>query len=158
MAERKLDDSLGSFDRELASERERVAKERDARTAAGSAADAPGASDAASRAGDGATADNSSASTAAGTAVDSLPPNSQRAGDLKSERSARGAQDKEAAAAGSASGSANGAAGRNIPDGSDDDIIARRLRKAAEQETDPELKERLWQEYIEYKRSGQNKG
>jgi hypothetical protein len=40
-----------------------------------------------------------------------------------------------------------------IPDGSDDDVIARRLRKAAEQETDPELKDRLWKEYVEYKKN-----
>jgi len=45
--------------------------------------------------------------------------------------------------------------GTKIPDGSDDDVVARRLRKAAEQETDPELKEKLWQEYIEYKKSAQ---
>src|SRR6186713_258432 len=39
------------------------------------------------------------------------------------------------------------------PAGSNDDIVARRLRKAAEQETDPELKEKLWKEYIEYKKN-----
>ena len=41
------------------------------------------------------------------------------------------------------------------PDGSDDDIVARQLREAAEQETDPELKEKLWREYEAYKRGGQ---
>jgi hypothetical protein len=35
----------------------------------------------------------------------------------------------------------------------DDDIVARQLREAAENETDPELKEKLWKEYEEYKRS-----
>jgi len=39
-------------------------------------------------------------------------------------------------------------------DGSDDDIVARQLREAAEQETDPVLKEKLWQEYEAYKRGG----
>lgn len=39
----------------------------------------------------------------------------------------------------------------NIPDGSDDDVVARQLRKAAEQETDPELKKKLWEEYRKYK-------
>ncbi len=53
--------------------------------------------------------------------------------------------------------SGNGAASREIPDGSDDDVVARRLRKAAEQETDPELKEKLWNEYIEYKKNAQGK-
>jgi hypothetical protein len=39
----------------------------------------------------------------------------------------------------------------NIPDGSDDDVVARQLREAAEKETDPELKKKLWEEYRRYK-------
>lgn len=39
-----------------------------------------------------------------------------------------------------------------MPDAKDDDIIARQLREAAMQETDPELKEKLWAEYQRYKR------
>ncbi len=35
----------------------------------------------------------------------------------------------------------------------DDDIVARQLREAAENETDPELKEKLWKEYRDYKKS-----
>ena len=35
--------------------------------------------------------------------------------------------------------------------GSDDDIIARQLREAAEKETDPILKKKLWEEYRKYK-------
>lgn len=34
---------------------------------------------------------------------------------------------------------------------SDDDIVAKQLREAAEQETDPEIKARLWEEYYQYK-------
>ena len=37
------------------------------------------------------------------------------------------------------------------PDTYDDDIVARQLREAAEQETDPELKKKLWEEYRRYK-------
>ncbi len=33
----------------------------------------------------------------------------------------------------------------------DDDIVARQLREAAEQETDPVLKEKLWKEYESYR-------
>ena len=36
--------------------------------------------------------------------------------------------------------------------GSDDDDVARQLREAAENETDPELKAKLWDEYRRYKR------
>jgi len=35
----------------------------------------------------------------------------------------------------------------------DDDIVARQLREAAENETDPELKAKLWKEYEEYKKN-----
>ena len=37
----------------------------------------------------------------------------------------------------------------------DDDIVARQLREAAENETDPELKEKLWKEYEEYRKNTQ---
>jgi hypothetical protein len=41
---------------------------------------------------------------------------------------------------------------RTVEDETDDDIVARQLREAAEKETDPELKEKLWKEYEDYKR------
>ncbi len=45
----------------------------------------------------------------------------------------------------------------NIPDGDDDDIVARQLREAAMAEKDPELRERLWQEYRDYKSGAKRK-
>jgi hypothetical protein len=42
----------------------------------------------------------------------------------------------------------------DIPDGHGDDIIARQLREAAENETDPVLREKLWEEYKKYKGGG----
>ncbi|MFU8876686.1 MAG: hypothetical protein ACNA7E_00985 [Wenzhouxiangellaceae bacterium] len=39
----------------------------------------------------------------------------------------------------------------DIPDRADDDIVARQLRAAAENEPDPELRARLWDEYRAYK-------
>jgi hypothetical protein len=38
-----------------------------------------------------------------------------------------------------------------IPDGSNDDVVARQLREAAEKENDPELQKKLWEEYRKYK-------
>jgi hypothetical protein len=38
-----------------------------------------------------------------------------------------------------------------IPTGDDDNIVARQLREAAEKETDPVLKKKLWDEYQKYK-------
>jgi len=40
----------------------------------------------------------------------------------------------------------------NLPDATDDDIIARQLREAAMQEEDPVLKDKLWEEYRKYKK------
>ena len=39
----------------------------------------------------------------------------------------------------------------DIPDGSDDDIVARQIREAAMAEKDPKLREKLWEEYRKYK-------
>ena len=40
----------------------------------------------------------------------------------------------------------------DIPDGSDDDVVARQIREAAMKETDPELRAALWEEYRKYKK------
>lgn len=50
-------------------------------------------------------------------------------------------------------GQGSSAGDRGRTDTEDDDIVARQLREAAENETDPELKEKLWKEYEEYKKS-----
>ncbi|MDP5209408.1 hypothetical protein [Microbulbifer sp. 2205BS26-8] len=39
----------------------------------------------------------------------------------------------------------------DIPNGTDDDVVARQIREAATRETDPELREKLWEEYRKYK-------
>lgn len=41
----------------------------------------------------------------------------------------------------------------DIPSGDDDDVVARQIREAAIRESDPELQERLWEEYRKYKKS-----
>lgn len=68
---------------------------------------------------------------------------------------AEGGQDKAATGAGqdsnqggTPSASNNGTPGKLVID---DDIVARQLREAAEKEQDPQLKEKLWQEYWKYK-------
>ena len=70
-------------------------------------------------------------------------------------RDAGGLEDGDASA-----GEVEGAATEGDPrvppdvgDGSDDDVVARQLREAAMKEEDPELREKLWDEYREYKKS-----
>ncbi|MCF6149996.1 MAG: hypothetical protein E3K37_15190 [Candidatus Kuenenia sp.] len=55
---------------------------------------------------------------------------------------------------GTESTSVSGTRGGRPPYGStqDDDVVARQIREAAEKETDPVLKEKLWKEYEEYKK------
>jgi hypothetical protein len=48
-------------------------------------------------------------------------------------------------------GGGNGATAQKVAAGSDNDIVARRLRKAAEQETNPALRAKLWKEYADYR-------
>jgi len=138
---------MGTFDEQLRREQERVAKERDARdapAAAGGSADADADVAKKDKQGEG-EAGSAGTESPPPAGADSKPGKSQsRPGDLKSDK------DRSGTASGAPAGS--GATAQNIPDGSDDDIVARRLRKAAEQETDPELKEKLWKEYIEYKK------
>jgi hypothetical protein len=129
---------LAGFDKEVQKEQERTAKDRDAAAAAradGSAIEAAEQGDEIAR---------------------------DRSGDLKSERSAKDSQSsadgKGEERGGVQQTGGGGVAATPIPSGSDDDIIARRLRKAAEDETDPELKEKLWKEYRDYKANTQGAG
>jgi hypothetical protein len=144
--DKRLNDSLGSFDEQLRKERQQIARERDARQATVTtvAAVDGGAKPDLSQNGEAAEATGAEPSHKSSDshrgATDSR---SARGGDLKSDKTAGGA----------ANASGNGAVATEIPDGNDDDVIARRLRKAAEQETDPELKDKLWKEYVEYKKN-----
>jgi len=45
----------------------------------------------------------------------------------------------------------------NLPDGSDDDIVAQQLRELAESEKDPEKRAIYWQDYLDYKSGNRSK-
>lgn len=147
--DRRLDETLGTFDKEIRKEQEKNAADRDARNAANAAG---------AGSGDTESSDSKKDGDAAGTAGTEGPnkgDRKSRAGDLKSDkdRNGNGSGDGGSGNAGGKDQGAPGSTGNPIPDGSDDDVVARRLRKAAEAETDPELKEKLWKEYVEYKKN-----
>ncbi len=81
----------------------------------------------------------------------------QTAGSRAQPASGEGTSEEESGAESSApAGSAGGGGGGgrvpdDVGDGGDDDIVARQLREAAMNEDDPELREKLWDEYREYK-------
>jgi hypothetical protein len=149
--DRRLDESLGSFDKTLAGEQARNAAERDSRAATGT----------------GSAGDDDTAGSELGDGT--LASAGGRQGDLRSENAGRDASTAAQGGQGESgqgesgggsgrdrgtvSGAGSGGPDRSRPSGEDDDIVARRLRRAAEQETDPELKEKLWKEYEDYKRN-----
>ena len=179
--DKRLNESLGAFDAKLHKEQLAIAEERDARqtTVSSASAGGSGAAGSSTSAGSPAAAgthNDAGASTAAGgsaaatssadgsgssarTGADGSSatevPGSHRGrrGETRDSRAGDLKSDKDSAGPTSASG--NGAPATIIPDGNDDDIVARRLRKAAELETDPELKDKLWKEYVEYKKNTQ---
>jgi hypothetical protein len=154
----KMDESLGQFDEVIRNEREQIARERDAQAqaAGGEGAgdangDGSGNADSGNADGTGSGSEQSGGSAGEEKTGEKKPGEEARdSGDMKSDRQAGGGT-------GGTTGQGQGPAAQNIPDGSDDDIIARQIREAAEKETDPELKEKLWKEYIEYKKNAQKK-
>ena len=48
-------------------------------------------------------------------------------------------------------GGGNGATAQKVTAGTDNEVVARRLRRAAEQETNPTLRAKLWKEYQDYR-------
>jgi hypothetical protein len=149
--DKQLDDSLGDFDTTLRKEQARIAREREARRSGasseggsgsgegGGVGDAPGGADKGEK-GDKGDKSDSGRSGDAG----------RRDGDMKSSK-------QEAKTGGSSSqGKGPSTAPPEAGSGEDDDIVARQLREAAEKETDPELREKLWKEYIEYKKSAKH--
>jgi len=90
-----------------------------------------------------------------GDAAGSADGDGDGAGGEGDEQVADGSRDSPTYGAGAGTGSprrqGNNGAPPDTPDGSDDDVVARQLREAAEKETDPVLKKKLWEEYRKYK-------
>ena len=140
-----LNSSLGEFDEKLLREQERIKADTPNDNSIGGQGDGNGAGDGGEQGtGDGGPglkgAENTSIS-GAGVEADSQAQQggSNRVGGAEKNTSGNRDEDKD------------NDQPKNIPDGSDDDVVARQLREAAEQEDDPELKAKLWEEYRRYK-------
>lgn len=156
-ANRRMDESLGNFDDEIRKERERLARERDANAGGYSGAAGDGDEEGSGGDGNGGEASGSGGMEQGGSpGAGGTEGNSD--GGMRSEGGGGGAgQSSGGAGSGSSKGSGPSTAPKNIPDGRDDDVIARQIREAAEKETDPELRDKLWKEYVEYKKNVQGK-
>jgi hypothetical protein len=147
----KLNASLSEFDEMLLRELEDAknkARTTRARTA-GNASDPGGQGVESAAAGGQAGESGAQDSDAQSRAGSPQEPGASPSATASDETTAAGDNDSSAAATGSGSGKRE--APPDIPDGRDDDVVARQLREAAENEADPALREKLWDEYRRYK-------
>lgn len=135
----ELSTSLGEFDEMLLREQERVKADAPRSEAGGGAG---GAGD-----GQGQTGGTEAGQTA--ESGESGEPTTASTGQPSS--GTEGGSPPSGAAGGRGTQTTAGGQPADIPDGSDDDLVARQMREAAEKETDPELKKKLWEEYRKYK-------
>lgn len=126
--DRELEEALGTFDGAILTERE-VLEQRSNESPSGGGGNLPGAPSSAGNQTASGTAGNGQSNAPAGGGAMPVPP-SRPAPPMP-----------------------RGQAPDDIPDARDDDIIARQLREAAMAETDPALREALWEEYRRYKGS-----
>lgn len=130
----EFDRSLGEFDEKLLREQDRVK----ARKPQASAADSGGG------------AGDAGGEDGGGESQGSVAGGAQSGARSDEQGHAVGSEDEQTTAASKGSPSTSSAP-PGTPDGHDDDVIARQLREAAEKETNPELKKKLWEEYKRYK-------
>jgi len=140
----ELDKGLGEFDERLLQEQERIKAatpntNSDNASGAGNDSEGSGQNSGAGTSGDGASGSNTSSSENEGRESEAAQRDAQPGAGDGNSRPGSGAPGKDSDQP------------ADIPDGSDDDVVARQLREAAEKETDPELKAKLWEEYRNYK-------
>lgn len=166
--EKVLAESLGQFDENLLKEEERLAaRQLRARESGYDYDDGPDGSEN----GQGGSVGSSGQDTGSGqtSQTGDMPGQDSEEGDTTGARatkevsgSATGTGDRTGAVPGEASGSIEdhgseqtagtaSQSGQQELESGYDDIVARQLREAAEKETDPELKKKLWEEYRKYK-------
>ncbi|HLG53580.1 MAG TPA: hypothetical protein VI339_06715 [Steroidobacteraceae bacterium] len=147
---RRLDETFGVFDEAVRGAQDAIAKDRAAQQGQGNGE--PGG--------------DAQESGGADDAAEGHRPGGLESVDRKGagsgEGSGAGTGSEEGAPSESTQGGVGGGAGAggggpskipaDIPDGRDDDIVARQIREAAIKETDPELRAALWEEYRRYKK------
>ncbi|MGB7905717.1 MAG: hypothetical protein WCF43_13545 [Steroidobacteraceae bacterium] len=159
--DRRFDETFAVFDERMRKEQETISQERAGREGSAGGSGGDGAAGDDTERGGGANGDGSGGEGQEGAGEGS------DTGAGASGTGGEGGQGGDVAAGSGTQGGGGGVGGgakggggprdvpADIPDGRDDDIVARQLREAAMKETDPELRERLWEEYRKYKQSTQ---
>jgi len=151
--DRMLNAGLGEYDEKLLREQERIKaatpNDNSDTGGDGGAAGQGDGSDGDGSEGDGSAGDGSEGGSEGEDQETGGSPGGSREGDQAGGQRRGGTRDSST---GSGDDGSDQDQPSDIPDGSDDDVVARQLREAAEKETDPELKAKLWEEYRRYKR------
>lgn len=159
MLDGKLNDSLEAFDKLLLDEA-RKARTHEAETGATNGGSGGSANRSSNRSGKRAAGSrNANSGGDASTGSEQGAGESRDSGSESASRGGRNGTTRGGSPGGPVGGSEHGAAGPDtastpppdVGDGNDDDIVARQIRKAAEAESDPELRNKLWDEYRKYK-------
>ena len=150
--DRELDSSLSEFDALILREQEILEQRREAAAAAGGGGGAGKAEAGGGAEGEGGDEgesehegdgeDEQTETAADGTGGSPDEPTGETVGSEEGDPSGSEEDSSEVS---------NGRVPPDVGDGSDDDIVARQLREAAMKEEDPELREKLWDEYRAYK-------
>lgn len=142
----ELDASLGQFDDKLLREQDRI-KSATPRTESAES----GQSGETGKQGDSAAGGSAASGSAAGDSGGDKAKDEGGAGQTADETSTSAQEQAGGGTIGKPGRTVGSTAPDDIPDGSDDDVVARQLREAAEKETDPALRKKLWEEYRKYK-------
>jgi hypothetical protein len=158
--DRRFDETFAVFDARMRKEQETISQERAGRAGSAGAVGGTESGDpaAAGGAGEGATAGAGEGEDGAGAGEEGAGDSGAGPGEPGAGNDDGSGQQGGGGGVGGGGPKGGGGAGgvpSDIPDGRDDDIVARQLREAAMKETDPELRERLWEEYRKYKQSTQ---
>jgi len=163
MLDEKLNNSLEAFDKLLLDEaRKARAREAEAGAASSGGGGSGNGSSNGSSNGSGKRSAGSRGTRAGGDGSAESERRGGEASESGTERSAKGGPHgatQDGSPGGPVGGREPGAPGSpsasapppDVGDGNDDDIVARQIRKAAEAESDPELRKKLWDEYRKYK-------
>ena len=149
--DRELDDSLAAFDELLLIELEKIRKES-ADKMRDLAEEAAAAAQRLREEGEDVESASPEAMSEAGeeAAESEQSEMSPEKGEREPQTATAGTRQEGSKGEGEGGAPNQGSSSR--PSGHDDDIVARQIREAAEKETDPVLKEKLWKEYEDYKK------
>lgn len=148
--DRRFDETFAVFDERMRKEQETISQERASR--GGGSGPAGGVAGAA-ESGYGQSGEGEEGEGMAGEDPYGAEGSPGSRGESAGQRSGEQGGGGGVGGGGPLGGSGPNTVPADIPDGRNDDIIARQLREAAMKETDPELRERLWEEYRQYKQS-----